>query len=183
LSGTTNDLGSSEDENSLQHSVPSSTSSSKDKFVGDSVLLFLDSLIVFWDYEIIVVEDASNDDTVKIVNNVCVQDNRIKLLSLPYRLGKGGSIVVAGLSAISKNLKSYMDVDLAVEPLELQRLIENIHDSDIVVGSRILRADLSPVRRPFHREILSWIYSKTFRVLFRMPITILSVVLNYFEVR
>lgn len=34
-----------------------------------------------------------------------------------------------------------------------------------------MRGDL-PVRRPFHREILSRMYSKTFRILFRMPFAI-----------
>lgn len=122
-----------------------------------------------WDYEIIVVEDGSNDHTAKIVNEFCAQNNRIRLLSLPCRTGKGGSIVIAGLSAVSKNLMAYLDVDLAAEPSELQRLAENMH-CDIIIGSRILRGDLQPIRRPLYRGILSCLYSKLFRVLFRIPI-------------
>ena len=123
-----------------------------------------------WDFEIIVVEDGSNDNTVKVVNTFCAHDGRVRLLSLPCRIGKGGSIVVAGLSAVSKNLIAYMDVDLAAGPSELQRLIENVDNYDIAIGSRILRGDLPPVRRPFYRTIFSYLYSKAFRVLFRTPI-------------
>jgi glycosyltransferase involved in cell wall biosynthesis len=89
---------------------------------------------------------------------------------LPCRVGKGGSVVAAGLSAISKNLMAYIDVDLAAGPPELQRLIENIHNYDIVIGSRILRGDLAPIRRPVYRTVFSHLYSKAFRVLFRIPI-------------
>lgn len=121
-----------------------------------------------WDFEIIVVEDGSTDHTIRIVNKFRTQDNRIRLLSLPCRLGKGGSIVVAGLSAISKNLVSYMDVDS--EPSELEKLIEHIGGSDVVLGSRILRGELTRVKRPFHRAIFSFLYSKAFRVLFRIPV-------------
>ena len=64
------------------------------------------------------VEDGSNDNTVEIVNRFHARDDRIRLLSLPFHLGKGGSIVAAGLFAVSKNLMAYMDVDLATGPLD-----------------------------------------------------------------
>ena len=123
-----------------------------------------------WDFELIVVEDGSTDNTRSIVSDFNFHDNRVKLLSLPTHLGKGGSIASAALFAATKEFVTYMDVDLAAEPPELERLLENIYDHDIVIGSRILRGNLPPVKRPIHRALFSLLYSKLFRMLFRIPI-------------
>ena len=124
-----------------------------------------------WDFEVIVVEDGSSDNTAEIVNRFHLLDNRIKLLSLPIHLGKGGSVVVAALVRASKDYVTYMDVDLAADPSELEKLLNNVSEQDIVIGSRILRGDdVSPVKRPFHRAVFSHLYSKLFRMLFRIPI-------------
>ena len=123
-----------------------------------------------WDCELIVVEDGSWDNTRSIVNDFRLLDKRIKLLSLPTHIWKGGSIASAALFAATKKYITYMDVDLAAEPSELERLLENIHDHDVVIGSRILRGDLPPVKRPIHRALFSHLYSKLFRILFRIPI-------------
>lgn len=123
-----------------------------------------------WDYELIVVEDGSTDKTRSIVNDFSFHNKRVKLLSLPTHLGKGGSIASAALFAVTKECVAYMDVDLAAEPPELERLLDNIDDHDIVIGSRILRGNLPPVKRPIHRSVFSRLYSKLFRTLFRIPV-------------
>ena len=61
-----------------------------------------------WDFELIFVEDGSNDKTCSIVNGFSLSESRIKLLSLPRRLGKGGSIISAGLSHPTKEYVAYM---------------------------------------------------------------------------
>jgi len=123
-----------------------------------------------WDYELIFVEDGSSDNTCSIVNGFSLLDSRIKLLSLPMRLGKGGSIMSAVLSHPTKKYIAYMDADLAAGPSELERLLNNIQDCDVIIGSRILRGDLMSIKRPYYRSILSHFYSRLFRILFRIPI-------------
>jgi glycosyltransferase involved in cell wall biosynthesis len=123
-----------------------------------------------WDFELIFVEDGSNDKTCSIVNGFSLSDSRIKLLSLPTRLGKGGSIISAVLSYPTKEYVAYMDADLAAGPSELERLLNNTQDCDVIIGSRILRGDLMSIKRPYYRSILSHLYSRLFRILFRIPI-------------
>jgi len=122
-----------------------------------------------WDYEVLVAEDGSTDNTVKIVNDFASQENRFKLLSFPDRLGKGGAIKNAMFHA-TKDYVCFMDVDLSADVAELERLIPYVNDYEIIIGSRILRGNLPPIKSPLFRKISSRFYSKFFRLLFRMPI-------------
>src|SRR5947209_16379512 len=94
-----------------------------------------------WDFEIIVAEDGSKDNTVKIVNGFIEKDKRLRLISFPNRIGKGAAIRNAILTS-GKKIAGFMDVDLAADPSEFQRLIQHIDNYDLVIGSRLLRGDL-----------------------------------------
>jgi len=122
-----------------------------------------------WDYEVLVAEDGSTDNTVKIVNDFSSQKNRFKLLSFPERLGKGGAIKNSMFQA-TKDYVCFMDVDLSADVGELERLIPYVNNYEIIIGSRILRGTLPPIEGPLYRKIFSRFYSKFFRFLFRMPI-------------
>jgi glycosyltransferase involved in cell wall biosynthesis len=139
-----------------------------------SILKCLDQTLKFceevkWDAEIIVAEDGSTDNTVNIVQEFQKKDSRIKIISFKHRLGKGGSIKNAMLKA-TKQYVCFMDADLSAYPSEFKRLLEYIDDYDVVIGSRLLRGNLSSIERPFHRTLFSLLYSKFFHFLFRMPI-------------
>ena len=123
-----------------------------------------------WDFELIFVEDGCTDDTPIIIKRYCAKDSRIKMVNLPTRLGKGGSITSIILQNSLKQYVAYMDSDLAADPSELERLLKHIKDHDVVLGSRILRGDLPPVKRPIHRSFFSHMYSRLFRTMFRIPI-------------
>jgi len=122
-----------------------------------------------WNFEVLVAEDGSSDNTVKIVKEFSKKDSRIKLLSFKERLGKGGAIKNAMFQA-KNELVCFIDVDLSADIVELERLIPFTDDYDIVIGSRILRGNLPPIKGPIHRKFFSSLYSRLFRFLFRMPL-------------
>jgi glycosyltransferase involved in cell wall biosynthesis len=123
-----------------------------------------------WDFELIFVDDGSIDSTVSIVKSYTLLEDRVKILTTSRRLGKGGSIVHAVLNEPLKDCVTFMDVDLSADPSELSRLLAYIEEYDIVVGSRVLRDGLRPIKRPWYRSLLSNSYSRLFRTLFRIPI-------------
>jgi dolichyl-phosphate beta-glucosyltransferase len=123
-----------------------------------------------WDFELIFVQDDSSDNTASILERIKFLDNRVKILNMPVRLGKGGAIISAILNLPMKEYVAYMDIDLSAEPSELEWLFEHIKDYDVVIGSRLLHKDLVSIKRPYYRSILSHLYSRLFRVLFRIPI-------------
>jgi glycosyltransferase involved in cell wall biosynthesis len=123
-----------------------------------------------WDFEIVVANDASNDKTADILEDLSRPGNPIRILSWGIRQGKGLSIKKAAYSC-NKQYIGYMDADLAADPCEFERLIKFIGDYDIVIGSRLMRDGLPPIERPIYRTFLSHGYSILFRALFKVPVS------------
>jgi len=123
-----------------------------------------------WDFELLLSEDNSSDSTVSIIKKLAVSDNRIKLISSKTPLGKGGAIMAATLNFPLKEFVAYMDMDLSAHPSQLQKLLGNIDGFDLVVGSRLINRKSVSVDRPFYRTFLSHMYSRLFRILFRIPV-------------
>ena len=122
-----------------------------------------------YNFEIIVAEDGSSDNTIQIIQEFQKKNEIIKLISFKKRIGKGAAIANAVLKA-EKKYVGYMDVDLSADPSEFERFFEEIKNYDVIIGSRLIRDNLTPIKRPFYRTIFSILYSKFFRFLFDIPI-------------
>ena len=122
-----------------------------------------------YNFEIIVTEDGSTDNTIDVIKDFQQKCDKIKLISFKERLGKGGAIAQAMFTATKKNV-GFMDADLATDPSEFEKLLDEIVNNDVVIGSRIIRGTLPPIKRPFYRTVFSHLYSKFFRMLFRIQI-------------
>ncbi len=123
-----------------------------------------------WDFELIFVQDNSTDNTSSILEAFSLTDSHIKIINIPIRVGKGGAIMYSTIIHPTKKYVAYLDVDLSADPSELEKLLEHINNYDMVIGSRILRGNLLPIKRSLYRSLLSRSYSKLFRVLFRIPV-------------
>ena len=125
-----------------------------------------------WDFQIIIAEDGSTDNTINVVREFESSLSSTKILYIvtsQQKLGKGAAIKNA-LSLAKKEYVAYMDADLSADPVEFQKLIENIGDSDVVIGSRKLPGNLSPANRPITRALFSFCFSFLFRTLFGIPV-------------
>jgi glycosyltransferase involved in cell wall biosynthesis len=125
-----------------------------------------------WDFQIIIAEDGSTDNTINIVREFessLSSTNILFIVTSEQRLGKGGSIRNA-LSLAQKEYVAYMDADLSADPAEFRKLIENIRDCDVVMGSRKLPGNMPPANMPIARALFSFFYSVLFRTLFGIPV-------------
>jgi glycosyltransferase involved in cell wall biosynthesis len=88
-------------------------------------------------HEVIVVDDGSTDETVKIVEQTAVSEPKIRLLQQDRNRGKTAAIVKA-IAAASGAVVVIQDADLEYDPAELPRLVEPILEgrADVVYGSR-----------------------------------------------
>jgi glycosyltransferase involved in cell wall biosynthesis len=87
--------------------------------------------------EVIVVDDGSTDETVKIVERTAVDEPKIRLLLQDRNRGKTAAIAKA-IAAANGAVVVIQDADLEYDPAEIPQLVEPILEgvADVVYGSR-----------------------------------------------
>jgi glycosyltransferase involved in cell wall biosynthesis len=92
----------------------------------------------FLNYEIIIVDDFSNDGTREKLKKLITQD-KIKIFYHSENLGKGSAIKTA-IAQISGDITIIQDADLEYDPFDYNKLLLPFFetDSDVVYGSRFL---------------------------------------------
>ena len=92
----------------------------------------------FDDYEIIIVDDGSSDNTFKLVHNFISDKNNFLLFRHKLNMGMGKAIRT-GFENSSGDILVTIDADLSYEPEDIPKLVKNINESnDIVIGSQYM---------------------------------------------
>jgi glycosyltransferase involved in cell wall biosynthesis len=109
----------------------------------------------FPDWEIIVVDDGSTDDTVA----VC-RAHQARVVSHPYSMGNGAAIK-SGARAASGDIFVFMDADGQHRPQDIPRLLEMLAKGyDMVVGARDRSSQAGAHRalaNGFYNRLSSWV--------------------------
>jgi len=105
------------------------------------------------DYEIIVVNDGSQDHTPLVLAELEKQIPQLRVIHHPQNRGYGAALRT-GFASASREWIFYTDGDAQYNPLELHLLVEALRDDvDVVNGWKISRND------PFIRVLLGSIYN------------------------
>jgi len=116
-------------------------------------------------YEIIVVNDGSNDSTGEVVNTYATANGRIRLIGYSSNRGKGYAVRTGVMNAKAQTVL-ITDADLATPIEEYQALQQSTRDGyDIVVGSRALEQSRIEGWRPWYRVLSGKIFNKIVRLL------------------
>jgi len=121
-------------------------------------------------YEIILVDDGSEDQTANFVRKAIEKYPQITLLSYEQNGGKGKAIM-AGFNRARGTLVAFLDADLELHPKQLIGLLSAMkeNDADIVIGSK--RHPESKISYPLKRRVLSKCYNIIIRALFNLQLT------------
>jgi len=105
------------------------------------------------DYEIIVSEDGSKDNTLKIAQEFAKKNKKIKVIHSSRKLGKGGGII-QGLKKSHGEIIAFIDADLSSGTMELEKVVNAVSTGcDIAIGSRNMKQSKIIKDRPVIRKI------------------------------
>lgn len=135
---------------------------------GETVELFFDEIkkiLVDFDYEIIFIDDGSEDSTLEKIINLAESNRNIKYISFSRNFGKE-SAIYAGIVNATGNLVSIIDADLQHPPSLLIEMIEAIHEGyDVAAARRV-----SKKGEPFVNSIGSNLFYKLFNTISSMKL-------------
>jgi len=81
-------------------------------------------------YEIIIVDDASSDDTFNIIKKICLNNKEIKLIRLSKNCGQSFSLLT-GFSEAKGKLIFTLDSDLEEDPIELVKFYQLLKSKNL----------------------------------------------------
>ncbi len=126
----------------------------------DSALEYLSVQPYSW--EILVVDDGSSDDTVRIVRHYAP---RVRCIELGKNMGKGAA-VRRGMLEAQGQYRVFTDADFSTPISELPKVLSRLHNgADLCIGSRRLDASSLKIHQPWYRELIGVIGNKIISVL------------------
>lgn len=113
---------------------------------------------IFTDYEVLVVDDGSSDDTARVVERLLPLFPRTRLIRHPQNRGYGAALRT-GFEAAAFDRVAFTDADCQFDLADLARLSSLAGEYPVVVGYRLDRKD------PWRRRFFSWGYNVLARTL------------------
>jgi len=111
------------------------------------------------DYEIILVDDGSSDNTLQILKKLAKKDKKIKVISFRKNFGQTAALA-AGFDYATGDVIIPMDGDLQNDPADIDKLLQIIDEGyDVVSGWRKERKDPF-LNRKLPSMIANWLISR-----------------------
>jgi glycosyltransferase involved in cell wall biosynthesis len=117
-----------------------------------------------YDWRIVVADNASTDETLRVANELAAAMPNVEVLHLDQK-GRGRALSAAW-RASDADVVGYMDVDLSTNLQAFLPLVAHVVDGpyDVAIGSRLMRG--ARVTRQWKREIISRIYNLIIKAMF-----------------
>ncbi|MBN1362393.1 MAG: glycosyltransferase family 2 protein [Sedimentisphaerales bacterium] len=113
------------------------------------------------DYEVIIVDDGSADDTGRIADEIASAHDRVRVVHHPHNLGYGAALQ-SGFRAATKELVFYTDGDGQFDLNEMPALLPLMADYDVVSCYRINRQD------NVMRKLAGWLWTRMTGLIFSL---------------
>ena len=116
------------------------------------------------EYEVLVVDDGSSDDTVALAEATARDWPQLRVLQLPQNSGKGAAVRLGMLEARGDH-RAFSDADLSTPIEELPRLREHLNGrTAVAIASRALPDSEVEVHQPGRREMMGRAYNRILRL-------------------
>lgn len=119
------------------------------------------------DFEVIVVDDGSHDDTFQEIQRATAVGSPVQAVHQPVNRGKGASLFHGFEFAVGKYIV-FLDADLEIRPENIKIILQKLNesDADLVIGTKIPKLGQMPVAR----RIMSLVYRELVSLLFGLSL-------------
>lgn len=136
---------------------------------GKRIGSFLERLLDFSNtnlknYEIIIVNDGSIDNTKDVIENLIKDREDVRLIGYSKNRGKGEAVKFGVFNSNGEKI-IFIDADGSVDPALVPEMLKKLDEHDVVVGDRSLEESM--VRTRIHRWFLGKFFNLTVRLLFQ----------------
>ena len=116
-----------------------------------------------YEYEVIVIDDGSSDDTVQLIRQHIQKDSKLTLIQNSH--GGKANAVMTGMLASYGEIVLFTDMDQATPLSEVEKFFPKFDEGfDIVIGSRHGRKGA-----PFIRKLSAWVFSILRGIILGLP--------------
>lgn len=115
------------------------------------------------DYEIIIINDGSTDQTREFVESLMNQYPKLRLINHAVNQGYGGA-VFSGFQNASKEWIFFSDADLQFDLSEITKLVKHTPQYEVIIGFRKNRSD------PFIRSLNTFGWKILNRIFFNLKV-------------
>lgn len=116
--------------------------------------------ITKFSYELILIDDSSQDDTVAIARRIIKQHFNAKFFVHEKNKGRGAT-VAEGIKIAKGKIAGFIDIDLSTHPIYIPLLAYKINNGiDVATAHRIYKLN--------YRCFFRWLISKGYNVLFKL---------------
>jgi dolichyl-phosphate beta-glucosyltransferase len=131
------------------------------KGVLDEVYNYLKS--VDYDYEVLIIDDGSPDDSADLIRLQISDKKSFKLIENPH--GGKAYTVITGLLLAKGDIALFTDMDQATPLKEIEKFLPKFEEgADIVIGSRSGRKGA-----PLIRKIMAWGFAMSRKIILGLP--------------
>ena len=113
-------------------------------------------------YEIIVVDDGSDDGTMSVLRREVIANSNIRIVTYSHNMGKGYAVKM-GITNSHGDRVIFTDGDLDISPHMIAEYIQQLEECDLVIASK--RHPNSKVSAPTSRIFLSRTFNLIVRIL------------------
>jgi glycosyltransferase involved in cell wall biosynthesis len=140
----------------------------EEEFIEDT-LEYIDNVVMHKNlaYEIIVVDDGSEDKTFEKAKNYAGKNGHVRVIGYGKNVGKGHAVKIGFMQAIG-NIVFFTDSDRDIDLEKISDYIEALKCGDIVIASKKHKA--SQVDVPISRRVLSECFNGLVRILTGVPL-------------
>ena len=114
-------------------------------------------------FEIVFIDDGSDDDTVARVREARDADSRVKLVRLRRNFGKAAALC-AGFDHCRGTVVVTIDGDLQDDPSEIPRLLTELEDRDLDLVSGWKKDRRDPASKRYPSKLFNWVTRRLARV-------------------